>query len=205
MRERAPRADLASLHILALERPANLSRADTRRAVIDAVTALPWRPAAILIDTMSKFSAGVDENDNGEVAAFLSGLGADFRDALGCTVLLIVHTGHGDVRRPRGASALMCNPDAEYIVTRPDAQGMGDGDVSGSRTPRAFRHWIHRPRRRLGRADGKAIASQPGARSTDLRRRQRRQSAPRKESGSHRGGPHGVATRQTRRGAHLDT
>jgi hypothetical protein len=115
--------DLHALPLVALERAINLNVATELAALTDALAALPKPIAFIIIDTLSKFSAGLDENDNGEVAAFLSGLSAGLRDAFGCTVLLIAHSGHGDVRRPRGASALMCNPDAEYIVDRP-GQGM---------------------------------------------------------------------------------
>jgi hypothetical protein len=89
-----------------------------------ALDELPAAPAFVVIDTLSKFSAGMDENDNSEVAAFLGTLTAQIREAYACTVLLIAHSGHGDAKRPRGASALMCNPDVEYIVTRPDPLGM---------------------------------------------------------------------------------
>ena len=40
------------------------------------------------------------------------------------TVLLIAHSGHGDAKRPRGASSLMANPDSEYIVERPNPAAM---------------------------------------------------------------------------------
>ena len=78
----------------------------------------------MLIDTLSKFSPGLDENDNAEVAQYLHRLSAGIRDRYECTVLLVAHSGHGDAKRPRGASALMANPDAEYIIERPDPVGM---------------------------------------------------------------------------------
>jgi hypothetical protein len=110
--------DLQSLPLVALERPLNLNIVTELAALSAAVAALPKAPAFIVIDTLSKFSAGLDENDNGQVAAFLSGLSVGLREKFGCSVLLIAHTGHGDSKRPRGASALMSNPDAEYIVER---------------------------------------------------------------------------------------
>ena len=73
---------------------------------------------------MSKFSPGLEENSNNEVAAFLANLSESIRDRHRCTVLLVVHVGHGDQPRPRGASALMANPDAEYIVERLERSGM---------------------------------------------------------------------------------
>jgi hypothetical protein len=77
-----------------------------------------------VVDTFSKFSAGLDENSNQEVAEYLSKLTIGLRERYTSSVLLVAHSGHGDSKRPRGASALMANPDAEYIVERPDVQGM---------------------------------------------------------------------------------
>ena len=116
--------DLANVPLVALERPLNLNSVVELEEVREAIAALSTAPAFILIDTFSKFSAGLDENDNSQVAAFLGGLSAVMRDELGCTVLLVAHSGHGDAKRPRGASSLMSNPDAEYIVNRPDPSGM---------------------------------------------------------------------------------
>ncbi len=124
LQQHAPDRDIASLPIVVLERPVNLNNAQVRSMVAKAVKALPWKPAMIVIDTLSKFAPGLDENDNSEAAGFLSALAIDLRDELTCTVLLVAHSGHGDAKRPRGASVLMANPDAEYMVSRPDPKGM---------------------------------------------------------------------------------
>jgi hypothetical protein len=124
MRTHAPDTDLASLPVLVLERPLNLSLTLDMEALRQAFEALPEKPAAVAIDTFSKFSAGIDENDNSEVAAYLSMLSECIREAFNATVLLVAHSGHGDSKRPRGASALMANPDAEYIVERPSPAAM---------------------------------------------------------------------------------
>lgn len=116
--------DLADVPLVALERPLNLTLLAELGALCAAIELLPGAPDFIVIDTLSKFSTGMDENDNGEMAMFLSNLSACLREDLGCTVLLVAHSGHGDAQRPRGASSLMSNPDAEYIVSRPDARGM---------------------------------------------------------------------------------
>ncbi len=119
--------DLASLPLVALERCLNLTDLAELDAVREAVQALPkqlGKPEFMVIDTLSKFAIGLDENDNGDVAAFLSNLSAVLREDLGCTVILVAHSGHSDSARPRGASTLMANPDAEYIVSRPDPRGM---------------------------------------------------------------------------------
>jgi hypothetical protein len=124
MRTHAPEVDLSTLSILVLEHPLNLSLEADMAALREAINELPDKPVAVVIDTFSKFSAGIDENDNSEVAAYLSVLAEQIREAFGSTVLLVAHSGHGDAKRPRGASSLMANPDAEYIVERPAPTAM---------------------------------------------------------------------------------
>jgi hypothetical protein len=124
MRTHAPDTDLATLSIVVLERPLNLSLIADMEALREAFEALPQKPAVVAVDTFSKFSAGIDENDNSEVAAYLSVLSEHIREAFDATVLLVAHSGHSDAKRPRGASALMANPDAEYIVERLSQEAM---------------------------------------------------------------------------------
>lgn len=124
LRSFAPGADPRELRLVAHEVPLNLTLAEVRADVAAAIAGLGWTPALIVVDTASKFSAGLDENENFEVAKFLSDLAVEWRDALRCTVLLVAHAGHADAKRPRGASAWMANPDAEYIVERPDTTAM---------------------------------------------------------------------------------
>lgn len=119
-----PDLDFATLPFVAVERPLNLRLAAELAELTAVVQTLPWVPKLFCVDTFSKFSAGIDENDNGEVSSFLAGLTDFLRDEFDATVLMVAHAGHGDAKRPRGASALMANPDAEYIVERPP-QGMG--------------------------------------------------------------------------------
>jgi hypothetical protein len=81
MRTHAPDIDLATLSILVLEHPLNLSLVADMQALREAIEALPQPPAVVAVDTFSKFSAGIDENDNSEVAAYLSGLSQEIREA----------------------------------------------------------------------------------------------------------------------------
>ena len=110
--------DLSALPLVALERPVNLTIAVHLGRLIEAVQMLNAQPEFIVVDTLSKFSAGMDENSNKEMAAFLAQLSTELRDRFSCTVLLVCHSGHTESGRPRGASALMCNPDVEYIIKR---------------------------------------------------------------------------------------
>jgi hypothetical protein len=110
--------DLRKLPILALERPLNLNREEEMTMLVEAMDKAGIRPTLVVIDTLSKFSAGMDENSNQEVAEYLSSVSRFIRERYEASVLIVAHSGHGDSDRPRGASALMANPDAEYIVKR---------------------------------------------------------------------------------------
>lgn len=82
-----------------------------------AITAAGVEPGDVVIDTMSQTFTG-DENSNDQVADFLRVLGVELRDALGCTVLIVHHTGHSASERPRGASAIIANVDFAFGVMR---------------------------------------------------------------------------------------
>lgn len=123
-KEHAPETPLDSLPVWAVEHAFSLRDDENIQAIKAAIHGLGVKPKLIVIDTLSKYSAGLEENSNSEVAEFLSRLAVELRDNYQCTVLLVTHTGHSDTSRPRGASVLMANPDAEYIVTRPDRLGM---------------------------------------------------------------------------------
>jgi hypothetical protein len=110
--------ELRDLPILALERPLNLNREEEMALLVQAMDMANIRPSLVVVDTLSKFSAGMDENSNQEVAAYLAQLSRFLRERYQASVLIVAHSGHGDAARPRGASALMANPDAEYIVKR---------------------------------------------------------------------------------------
>jgi hypothetical protein len=110
--------NLRTLPILALERPLNLNREEEMTMLVEAMDKAGIRPTLVVIDTLSKFSAGMDENSNQEVAEYLSSVSRFIRERYEASVLIVAHSGHGDSERPRGASALMANPDAEYIVKR---------------------------------------------------------------------------------------
>jgi hypothetical protein len=124
MQEHGKGRDLGELKLMALESVANLNADDEMLMLQQAIDEAGIRPALVIVDTFSKFSAGLDENSNQEVAEYLSRLTIGLRERYTATVLLVAHSGHGDAKRPRGASALMANPDSEYIVERPDAQAM---------------------------------------------------------------------------------
>jgi hypothetical protein len=131
MRIHAPEANLATLPVMALERAVNLNSRETLADVAIAIDTAQVRPELVVIDTMSKYSPGLDENSNADVAQFLAGLSVELRERYNCSVLLVAHTGHGDQKRARGASALGANTDAEFVCERPE--GSNTATVSRSR------------------------------------------------------------------------
>lgn len=91
------------------------------RMLCDAVRATGVMPGDLIIDTMSQTFTG-NENSNDEVADFLRILGTDLRDALGCTVSVVHHSGHSATERPRGASAIIANIDFALGVFRDEKE-----------------------------------------------------------------------------------
>jgi hypothetical protein len=124
MRTYAPAVDLRNLKLYALERALNLNAPATLAALREAIDAAGCTPALGMIDTFSKFAPGLDENDNAAVALYLATVSEWLRAHYRCTWLFVAHSGHADAARPRGAYTLMANPDAEYIVKRPDLAAM---------------------------------------------------------------------------------
>jgi len=55
-------------------------------------------------------------------------LGLDLRDALGCTVSVVHHTGHSATERPRGASAIIANVDFAIGVFRDEKEMLATVD-----------------------------------------------------------------------------
>lgn len=120
----APQVDPASMPLVAMERALSLCVPDIMGELQERLAEVPWKPQILLIDTLSKYSAGLDENENSEVRDFLASLSENLRDVFGCTILLVAHTGYAASERIRGASSFGANTEAEYIVTRPSPTDM---------------------------------------------------------------------------------
>jgi hypothetical protein len=125
------KVDPRDVRIFLAQRRLDLSNKEGINAVRRDCVRLGIRPSLFVLDTYSKLSGGLDENDNSLVKQFVGLLDNGLKRAttgFGATILLVAHTGHGDAERPRGASALAADTDAESIVKRND-----DGTVSSSR------------------------------------------------------------------------
>lgn len=75
------------------------------------------RRSFVIIDTLSKATAGIDENSNSEMALAIE-RAYRLADAWGCFVLIVAHTGKDETRGTRGASALKANVDTVLKVRR---------------------------------------------------------------------------------------
>lgn len=73
-------------------------------------------PVMVVIDTLSRCSAGADENSNSEMAKLIASADV-IRQHFHCTVLLVHHAGKDTQRGPRGASALFGNTETLIVVT----------------------------------------------------------------------------------------
>lgn len=118
MQAKAPGQEIPE-DALALERIVNLNSDETLENIAADFKDEDFKPDLIVVDTFSKYAPGLKENDNCEVAQFLSRLATGLRERYGCTVLLVTHSGHSEEAkgRARGASVFGANTDAEYVVT----------------------------------------------------------------------------------------
>lgn len=115
--------DPKDIPLYIVERRLNLAKHDNIELIRQDCKTLNISPVLFVLDTFSKLSGGLDENDNTAVKQFIGSLDTGFKrkdSAFDATVLLVAHTGHGDKGRPRGASAMGADTDAEYIVRRDD-------------------------------------------------------------------------------------
>lgn len=127
----APVTDPAKVPLYVAERRMDLNSHDGIELIRQDCLRLGIRPKLFVLDTYSKLSGGLDENSNTEVKAFIGRLANGLQrpdTGFGATVLMVAHTGHTETGRPRGASALGADTDAEYVVQRTP-----DGGVTVSR------------------------------------------------------------------------
>jgi len=96
--ERAP------IHVV----PVAIDLTQDARRVAEAANARKIKPRLVIVDTMSQTFAG-EENSAADVAGYFRALGAAIREAWGCAVLILHHTGHNVTERPRGSSAMRAN------------------------------------------------------------------------------------------------
>jgi hypothetical protein len=105
---------------LALERPINLSSADTIALLTDTIDRLGRKPVFVVNDTITRNSDGGVERSNEDAMMYLNGQDQQIRARYGASVLLIHHVGHGARDRARGPFSLIASTDANFLLERPD-------------------------------------------------------------------------------------
>lgn len=111
---------LAAAPLYVSERGAALMDEAEALAIAQAVRQLSERhgpPALVVVDTLHRNMGAGDENSAEDIAAFLANIDRAIREPLGCAVLLVHHSGHGDKSRSRGSSAIRAALDAEFSLT----------------------------------------------------------------------------------------
>jgi hypothetical protein len=88
-------------------------------ALREQLRAQKMRPRLIVIDTLAKAMAGLNENDAKDAGMFIEGI-ETLRDEFGSTILVIHHTGKDIERGARGSSAFFNGFDATLESHRPD-------------------------------------------------------------------------------------
>lgn len=91
------------------------------KSVVQAAQAVGVDPRCVIVDTMSQTFDG-EENSANEVASYFRELGNQFRALWHCVVLVIHHSGHSAIERPRGSSAILANVDFMLGVFRDEKQ-----------------------------------------------------------------------------------
>jgi hypothetical protein len=77
----------------------------------------PLSPDIVVTDTLNAYFGGGDENSTQDMSAWCSSV-RYLRDALGCSVVVIHHTGHNDTGRERGSIVLRATADVLIQVAK---------------------------------------------------------------------------------------
>lgn len=107
---------------------------DSVRSVIEGVKASGFAPDLIVVDTLADALAGANENDASDAAVVNSHI-KEMREALGCAVLVVHHTGKTG-ESERGSSAYRAKADTLVMVSSNEANS-GEMYVSKLKAGRA--------------------------------------------------------------------
>jgi len=103
-------------HIL----PHALSLPDRASALAETLRTL--RPDIVVADTLNAYFGGGDENSTQDMSRWCTAI-RYLRDELGCSVIVIHHTGHGDSGRERGSIVLRATADVLIQVAKDESAG----------------------------------------------------------------------------------
>jgi AAA domain len=95
--------------------PQALSLPNRVATLVESIRA--FKPDIVVTDTLNTYFGGGDENSTSDMTAFCDAL-RYIRDQLGCAVVVIHHTGHGDSGRERGSIVLRASADVIVQVAK---------------------------------------------------------------------------------------
>jgi hypothetical protein len=111
--------DMSKHPLFVSERGAALMDQVEAQNIADTVKALAadhGDPGLIVVDTLHRNMGEGDENSAADVAAFLASVDQIIRLPLGCTILVVHHSGLSNPDRSRGSSSLRAALDAEFSL-----------------------------------------------------------------------------------------
>jgi len=109
-------AEPPKFHVL----PMAVSIPDRCAGLIEALR--PLAPDIVVTDTLNAYFGAGDENTTKDMSIFVSAV-RNLRDELGCSVVIIHHTGHGDSSRERGSIVLRASADVVIQVAKDETAG----------------------------------------------------------------------------------
>lgn len=124
---------VADTHLAVIGGAVNLSVPEDVRALDEVIGEI--RPGFVVLDTLHRCAAGVDENSAKEMGQ-VTEMVALLRERSGATVLACHHTGHGGMRA-RGSSSIEDDYDASWVIRL-------DNDDEEDRSARNARTMHHR-------------------------------------------------------------
>ncbi len=101
------------------EAPRAMDESDTMEFVSEAVKQLPFKPDLLVLDTVARATAGLDENSAKDMGVLVEYAGF-LKRSLDTAVLLIHHAGKDESRGARGSESLTAGTDAAFCATRPN-------------------------------------------------------------------------------------
>jgi len=89
---------------------------------IREIDEMPQSPRFIVVDTVARAMAGLDENSTSDMGAFVAACDK-LRTRYDATLIVVHHSGHAEKQRARGSSALRAAIDCEILVA-PQTDGI---------------------------------------------------------------------------------
>ena len=108
--------DQSPENIFFSQRSVNLLDEKEALAITKIIEDMEIVPAVVFIDTLHRNMVG-DENKSDDMAKFFKCIEL-LIEKLGCAIVLVHHSGHGDKTRARGSSAIKAAMDAEFCISK---------------------------------------------------------------------------------------